>query len=1236
MSNCCDIENPLIRDGISQNQRQAKTLLPNSVKVDERKLADFLVFAHCLSEKVKYYTGENIHDGNWQDFFGCSTPVQIALIINQRPKTVQRDYAAQLKDGSKTGLLDIITGLLDTIRKWHAGLESYTPLKSAIKGLVSTNIREYLVEMWTIEYELRGEDKKAIYTNFSQEFHLKLSSKLEAVSSSPSSGSPATSSELGKKLETVFQVLFQTYNQIVQKAPQYLTHSLIARQDHQPHLSLYFAFLKILQPARDDLNRMTQRHLDFFYRDVLRLPKKPAEPDRAHLIFQLAKSPKKSYKLNSNTIFKAGKDASGVEIFYKLDQQIIVHKAQIASLKGLFLAGQKTDTGELTHLTGVHLSSTANSANGNGQDFSKELPVKAWLPFGNAKRPRAVLGLAIASDIFYLQESERTVIFTLTFDAEPEDLQEEDLPTIFTVDFSGKEKWIEGKIQEPGEAGQTHTSLSSDRKTVTLEVLLTAEQEPIISYHSALTGATLSTGNKTVDKPVARLRLKESNGNSVNNLSPCRYFHKLKLTNLEIKTDVAKVRNLLLQNDFSKLDNTKTYAPFGDRPTVGSKFYIGSQEIFRKKITDLKINLDWEGVPKQKDLIQEDAGSASSEHISTTYFKDRYRGYYVTGDPESPDYSQFTVKVERLYNNNWLPEDETLEFNLFFSVDEEENLVDGERDIVDKLDKIQPPDFLASSKIDSLSEFNSQTPDGFLRFTLQQDFLHEEFIRKYALQALALAKDQGEYVLDAVYQIDNNGTLSRYASDSNFSTTAKAISIKEPYTPVIQSLYLSYSAETDWRDCQMFYLHPFDGFAELKLDETTESVFFLPQFTNEGKLPEGELLIGLKDLEPPSALPLLFQVAEETADTDLEAVKVSWYFLQDNDWKELGGEQILSDTTNGLVNSGIVKLAIPADISKTKNTILDPSLYWIKASVSARSAAICQIVDVHTQAAQVTFTDKGNDPNHLATPLPANKITKLVEPKPEIKKVEQPYESFGGQVKEQAAHFYTRISEHLRHKGRAVTIFDYERLVLEKFPQIYKVRCINHGQLVEQQFQELVPGAVTLAVIPDLSQHLSQHLSQRKTTNDIEPKVNINLLHKIEKYLGELSSPWVKDAIRVVNPKYESIQVEFQVQFKEDYQPDFDYYSQELDRAIVSFLAPWTSNKGAEIYFEGKMYRSSILKLIEEQYYVDYVLDFKMYHEGQEVREAIASTPRSVLTSVSFSEQERRSHIIKEIPSKND
>ena len=101
------------------------------------------------------------------------------------------------------------------------------------------------------------------------------------------------------------------------------------------------------------------------------------------------------------------------------------------------------------------------------------------------------------------------------------------------------------------------------------------------------------------------------------------------------------------------------------------------------------------------------------------------------------------------------------------------------------------------------------------------------------------------------------------------------------------------------------------------------------------------------------------------------------------------------------------------------------------------------------------------------------------------------------------------------------------------------------------------------------------------------------------------------------------------MQFKEPYEDNFDYYRQKLDRTIVSFLAPWTSDRRAD-YFEGKIYRSSILKFIEEQSYVDYVLNFMMHHDKQkDVREAIASTSRSVLTS--FSEKEGLNHIIQKI-----
>jgi hypothetical protein len=67
-----------------------------------------------------------------------------------------------------------------------------------------------------------------------------------------------------------------------------------------------------------------------------------------------------------------------------------------------------------------------------------------------------------------------------------------------------------------------------------------------------------------------------------------------------------------------------------------------------------------------------------------------------------------------------------------------------------------------------------------------------------------------------------------------------------------------------------------------------------------------------------------------------------------------------------------------------------------------------------------------------------------------------PYPSFGGRVTEDNAEFYNRVSERLRHKDRAITIFDYERLVLESFPDIYRVKCIDHTD----EGCELAPGHV--------------------------------------------------------------------------------------------------------------------------------------------------------------------------------
>jgi hypothetical protein len=1167
--------NDLIRDGISQRQRQVTALSPDFVKVDDRDLADFLVFAYRLSKQIIYYKAnsqpdDNQPDGDWQEFFNGSTPVQIALISKTRPQLVRDNYNRQLQqfllDRTPTNLALVIATwreIFQQIQDWYQGLASDTPLPAIIKGLVQTNLQQPLLQM--LDWESLSESnplRRFNSSNFARVFELRLNPN--AVSSiQPIDARSSIRSEL----DGVFQVLFQNYRQIILLAPEYLLPSLAVRQDLQPHLALYLGFWEVLKPARDDLNRMTQRHLDFFYRRVLRLPEQPATPDLAYLIFELAKF-QLEYKLDRDTAFQAGKDAKGVELFYQLNQEILVHQAQIVNLKGLFLASLEMGKVPPVNITGLHISPVVNSVDGQGKEFPKEQLVKAWQSFGNIDRPLAEIGLAIASDVFYLQESTRTVTLNLTFDRAPIGLQSSDLLNIFIIDFSGKKDWIVGDI------------LSSSvliNSSLNLVVEVKPDRGSIESYHSELSGAALS-----IAKPVARIRLNDLV--LINNRSAYNYVRDLKLTDINISTAVAEVRNLILQNDLSILDPTKPFSPFSSSPKVGTNFYIGSKEVFQKRLIDLSIQIQLE--------TQQPANWA-----------DYYAAYGVDASFKP---GQILVKALR---DKQLQPGKGIGRNLFelnklpFDANELINL---------NLDKF--------AETELVEIWNYQTNNGFIQLQLTgQDFLHSQYATVLARQVLAaatselidikeVADKQRKAVIGAYYRVGN--AIER-SSTYYINAKAEPLLPKEPFTPVIQSLSLSYTAAAYRADCQLFHLHPFDGFVPLP---DTTSDLFLPKFINEG-----ELILGLENLKPPIALPLLFQVAEETANTDLPKTEVQWYYLADNTWQAFKQHQIVSDGTNGLIRSGIVNLAIPAEIS-TGNTLLDPSFHWIKVGVAERSGAICNIVGVHTQAAQVTFDDRDNDPAHLAAPLAAGSIAKLADPQPEVSKIEQLYDSFGGQPQENPNSYYIRISEQLRHKGRAVTIFDYERLVLEQFPAIYKVRCINHSRVDElDNFQSLVPGSVTLAVIPDLS--------KRITTNDLTPKVNINLLAEIADYLNQLSSPWVD--LRVVNPRYEAIQVEFQVQFRSPYQANFDYYQRELQRGMIGFLSPWTVANGAEIHFGGEVYRSSILNFVEEQPYVDYVVNFQM-HQGdrRNLQTIAASSPRSILVSVPFGDTIGTGHLI--------
>lgn len=971
------------------------------------------------------------------------------------------------------------------------------------------------------------------------------------------------------------------------------------------HLALFFGFLHLFEVAQDDLNTITERHLDFYYRDVLQLKENPAVADQAVIIFKLAKNVN-SYLLKKGTKLKAGKDDTGIERIYELEKDIVVNKAQVEYLKAVYANINDSFSSldpdmdpEIDHR--IFISPTANSSDGDGADFVTE--EKSWNTFGqpvfpllgtgvstekDANRKQAEIGFAITSPILFLAEGKREITVKFTF---PSAISATLSNNDFVVKLSGEEDWI---IPTASVANDKTEVIG---KTMIITRTLAEDQDAIVAYDKDKLEIPFDT-----KWPVISVIL-----NSEKKVDPFIYktLKGLKPTKVEITVDVTGVKDLILQNDQAALDASKPFLPFGSRPFIGSNFYIGSREVFQKKLDELSIKFKWNDLP---------AGT----------FGNYYFEYETTNSRQN---SAFTIDIKCLDKKDWTPIDSEIPL---FTNSSGNGIADGtslpgadDTSLIKVNAAIN--NILRDELLEEFEQFDLSKTKGFLRLTLKgKNFGHKEFPNVYAKQAIAMA---GE--IDSVFDMDiemadvSGESKQKYVfgelqqADGSLLTINTAAQLPNPpYTPSIQDLSLQYKSTVEYnlekvaksafktRVEKYFYV---DAFGVKEVNTTTFDNFMLPEFNNEGNL-----YIGIKDLVPPQTLSLLFQVAEGSANPDKPTQTVQWHYLENNKWTAFKKAELLADSTNGLLTSGIISFSIPK-AATNENTLLPAGVHWIRAAVQKDSDAICKLIDVRCQAVLAKFKDNGNDPEHLRLALPADTITKLEKSDSSVKEISQPYSSFNGEVAEESSAFYTRISERLRHKQRGITIWDYERLILQKFPSVYKVKCVNHtlfeGTLLN--YSEVAPGHVTLIVV--------SNVQNKNAVDPLRPKTSLAILDNIRDFITEVNPLYA--TVHVKNPIYEEVKLKFNVKFLKD---DLSYYKVKLEQELKHFLSPWASDCASEIEFGGRIHKSVILNFVEERSYVDYVTCFEMYHivpldpannPNQDIEEAIATTAISILGS---------------------
>jgi hypothetical protein len=409
----------------------------------------------------------------------------------------------------------------------------------------------------------------------------------------------------------------------------------------------------------------------------------------------------------------------------------------------------------------------------------------------------------------------------------------------------------------------------------------------------------------------------------------------------------------------------------------------------------------------------------------------------------------------------------------------------------------------------------------------------------------------------------------------------------EPY--ILNSLELTY--ETEWLEdhigdgtnvlfsgepVQFFQIDSFGvrrdhaAIRRLLRTEFDTTVRLLPELAIAGDA----VFFGFEDLQPGESLSLLVDVLSASGTSDQPGI--SWFLLCGNFWKRLTSEEILTDTTAALRQPGLLQFKVPA-FASTDQTIMPAGKIWLKAC-SASPSFRCSLAGIYCHAVEIEFVS-GN-PELAAAPLPPDSITRLQNPIAGIRSVQQPLPGFGGRAAESPREMSGRAAERLRHRNRAVNLWDYERLVLNEFPDIERVKCIPHSD--GQNWNR--PGHVAVVLVPDVS-------LRTRAAETLRPAIPQSRLTEVETFLNSLCPLGVKT--HALSPCYQEIRAAFHVRF----QPGlpFTYYRSLLEQSLTGYLAPWTISASANIRFGHTIYRSAVLNHIEDLDYVDFVTDFNCF-----------------------------------------
>ncbi len=552
-------------------------LNPSTIQVDERTVLDRLSFVASFSKFINFYDKHNQKNGSWQPFFLKDSTILLASIsqtdytskhmlflmlskklsVNQPIDFQDKQYNALLEQ-----LFNLIQSIFTDVNAWLVQMENDLKtyqLKEFVKKNISLQFAPLLWQFFSlrqavsIAYQGVSAPDYVLFENFQP---------LWKITTRPAKQGQLTHEEnIFLQLQAIYHPLFSFYVQVI-TTTQETFDALKNDFNNPPDTALLIAFVELMEVHRHQLNAITQRHLDFYYRDLLKQNNKAAIADETFLCLTLAKNIA-SFYLPVGTQFNAGLDEQKQLIVYESIKSQTLNHATIKQAITLCYCSDTETTFKKLHKTLIkNPAQLVPTSTG-------DLP--SWSLFGDDKGDVVQQGFAFASPMLNLQSGLRNITLTFNFT----ESYAFDLVALQTAKayLSTQKDWF----------NVSFNAVQPNPNQLDLHITLTPSNPAIMAFEKNPDGFNAIW-------PLFKLVLNDS----VNLLdSPS-------LKNIEIVTHVEQFSSFELYNDFGKLADSG-FLPFGPIPAQGNNFYFGSAELFAKPLTELELRFNWDALPTSMD-----------------------------------------------------------------------------------------------------------------------------------------------------------------------------------------------------------------------------------------------------------------------------------------------------------------------------------------------------------------------------------------------------------------------------------------------------------------------------------------------------------------------------------------------------------------------------------------------------------------------------------------------------------